>query len=109
MSFILTTPQMRARTKTVTRRLGWWFLKPGDFVMAVEKSRGRNKGERMVRIAPIRIVSTRTESLKRIDVDEVRREGFDQMSPDDFVDHFCATHRGCTPETRVNRIAFEFI
>ena len=33
--------------------------------MAVEKSRGRQKGEEMVRIAPIRIVNTRAESLKR--------------------------------------------
>ena len=106
---MLTTPQMRARTKTVTRRLGWWFLTSGDLVMAVEKSRGRRKGEQMVRIAPIRIVNTRAESLKKIDAEDVRREGFAQMSRGDFVDHFCATHRGCIPETKVNRIAFEFV
>jgi len=109
MSFMLTTPQMRARTKTVTRRLGWWFLTSGDLVMAVEKSRGRRKGEQMVRIAPIRIVNTRAESLKKIDAEDIRREGFAQMSRGDFVDHFCATHRGCIPETKVNRIAFEFV
>ena len=100
---------MRARTKTVTRRLGWWFLKPGDFVMAVEKSRGRRAGEEMVRIAPIRILETGAESLKKIDAEDVRREGFAPMSRNDFVDHFCETHRGCTPETKVNRIAFEFV
>jgi hypothetical protein len=109
MSFMLTTAQMRAGTKTVTRRLGWWFLNPGDLIMAVEKSRGRRKGEQMARIAPIRIVSTRAELLNRITVEEVRREGFYEMSPADFINHFCATHRSCTPQTRVNRIAFEFV
>ena len=32
MSFSMTTGPFRARTKTVTRRFGWWFLKPGDVV-----------------------------------------------------------------------------
>jgi hypothetical protein len=30
MSVSLTEPQVRARSKTVTRRLGWLMLKPGD-------------------------------------------------------------------------------
>ena len=106
---MLTTPQMRARTKTVTRRLGWWLLKPGEIIMAVEKSRGRKKGEQIKPIGPIRIVNIRSEALNQIDVAEVRREGFSQMSSKDFVNHFCATHHGCTPRTRVNRIAFEFL
>jgi len=50
MSFMLTKPQMRARTKTVTRRLGWWLLKPGEIIMAVEKSRGRKKGNKLSRL-----------------------------------------------------------
>ena len=40
MSFSMTTPQVRARTKTVTRRLGWRFLKPGVVLWAVEKAQG---------------------------------------------------------------------
>lgn len=40
ISFALTTPQFRARTKWVTRRLGWLFLKPGDTLMGVEKGMG---------------------------------------------------------------------
>ena len=40
MSFMLTTEQVRNKTKTVTRRLGWWFLKPGEIVNAVEKGMG---------------------------------------------------------------------
>ena len=30
ISFALTTPQFKARTKTVTRRKGWLMLQPGD-------------------------------------------------------------------------------
>ena len=30
MSFTLTTWQIREQTKTVTRRKGWQFLKPGE-------------------------------------------------------------------------------
>ena len=35
MAFSLTTPQILAQSKTVTRRVGWRFLQPGDLVMAV--------------------------------------------------------------------------
>lgn len=44
MSFTLTIEQMRARTKTVTRRKGWAFLKPGDLVWAVVKGMGLKPG-----------------------------------------------------------------
>ena len=44
MSFALTTEQFKARTKTVTRRFGWWFLKPGDVVRGVEKAMGLKPG-----------------------------------------------------------------
>ncbi|HWM26559.1 MAG TPA: hypothetical protein VNP98_17210 [Chthoniobacterales bacterium] len=37
MSFFMTTPQMRARTKFVTRRLGWWKLKAGKVLYATEQ------------------------------------------------------------------------
>ena len=43
---MLTKEQILARTKTVTRRLGWWFLKPGDVVWACEKCMGLKKGEK---------------------------------------------------------------
>ncbi len=56
MSFSMTTAQFRARTKTVTRRLGWWNLKPGDVIMGVEKAMGLKKGEKVKRLGRIRIV-----------------------------------------------------
>lgn len=115
MSFMLTTEQFRNRTKTVTRRLGWWNLKPGDVLMGVEKSQGLKKGEKIVKLGPIRIVSVRREKLGKMvnyrnyGLDEVRFEGFPTMTPCAFEKFFCASHKGCTPETEVNRIEFEYL
>ena len=96
MSFALTTDQVRAGTKDVTRRLGWAFLKPGDHLMAVEKCQGLKKGEGIKRIREIEIISITTEPL--IDIiyhpiregkrPETEREGFPEMSPADFVVFF---------------------
>ena len=55
MSFSLTTNQILDRGKTVTRRLGWPFLRLGDIVMAVEKAQGLKKDELIRRLGPIRI------------------------------------------------------
>lgn len=115
MSFMLTTPQMYARTKDVTRRIGWWHLKPGDIVMAVEKGMGLKKGEKVKRIYPIRILSVRVESIGRMTnpyydpeygKEEVIREGFPEMSPREFVEMFCKSHR-CKDNDPVNRIEFK--
>lgn len=38
MSFSMTTEAVRNRTKTVTRRLGWEFLKPGDILWASDRT-----------------------------------------------------------------------
>jgi hypothetical protein len=54
MSFSLTTQQARDKTKDVTRRLGWWFLEPGDIVQQVEKARGLKKGGNDQADPPIR-------------------------------------------------------
>src|SRR5207247_10383602 len=50
--------------------------------------------------------STHGELLDKIDLEDVRREGFPDMSPAWLIDRFCVTHRGWTPRTRVDRIAF---
>jgi len=116
MSFIMTTQAFRSRSKTVTRRLGWWFLKPGDIVMGVEKSQGLKKGEKVVRLGPIRIVSTRKEQLCDIMLEGfegTRKEGFPGMEPSYFVGMFynhnkrkCRAHG---VRTLVNRIEFEYL
>jgi hypothetical protein len=108
MSFALTTPQFIARTKTVTRRLGWESLMPGDVVMGVEKGQGLKKGEKVRRLGAIRIKDVRGEQLDAITQDDVIKEGFPEMTPNEFVDMFCRANR-VWPRIVVTRIEFEYV
>lgn len=118
MSFALTTEQILNRSKTVTRRLGWRFLKAGDVIRAVKKCQGLKKGEKVEPLAVLRIVSVRREPLLRVSPEttygwnEVAREGFAAHpqfgSPETFVDMFCDTHE-CEPYVDVTRIEFEYV
>jgi hypothetical protein len=79
---------------------------PGDRVMAVEKARGLKKGEQIKQIYPIEIISVRTERLIDITQEDLIAEGFPEMTVAEFVKMFCASHKGCEPETLVTRIEF---
>jgi hypothetical protein len=118
MSFALTEQQILARTKDVTRRMGWDFLKPGDLIQPVRKGMGLKKGEKAVKLCPpLRIVSRTPERLNRLiqDVDygfrEVEREGFKDHPqlrwPSAWVEWFAASHR-CGTAVIVSRIEFEY-
>jgi hypothetical protein len=115
MSFSLTTPQILAREKTVTRRVGWRFLKPGDLVQAVEKARGLAKGEPMRKLAVLRIVDVRVEPLSRLvsdpryGEDELPREGFPCWQRDEFIEMFRRTHGLKSADPEVTRIEFEYV
>lgn len=109
MSVSLTEPQVRARVKTVTRRLGWTFLKPGDQLTLCRKVMGRKQGEPLVRIADVEVVSVRRERLDAITYHDITAEGFPHHSQCDFIDFFCRTHKGCTPTTEITRIEWEYI
>lgn len=114
MSFMLTTDQIRNRTKTVTRRLGWEKLKVGTVLNACVKCQGLKKGESVQKICQIRVTDVRQESLSKIrnfddySCDEVTREGFPEMNGPDFVSMFCK-HMSVPPDTEVTRIQFEYI
>jgi hypothetical protein len=125
MSSALTTQQVKARTKTVTRRLGWKAAKVGDVIQPVVKGMGLKKGETVEKIGgPIRIVRVSREPLSILlnDVDgspygrsEIRLEGFGFNQPPHlhhsvtwFVEMFCE-HNGCTPDAEVTRIEFEYV
>lgn len=108
MSFALTTEQFKNQTKTVTRRLGWAFLKSGDVVNGCEKVQGLRKGEKVVRLGQIQILNTRWEPLCKITRADVEREGFPGMFTHKFMEFFCK-HNKCTPQTLVNRIEFEYV
>jgi hypothetical protein len=108
MSFTLTTTQIRNRTKTVTRRLGWSFLKPGDIINACVKCMGLKKNEKIERLCQIRITSIHQEPLNKITQVECIKEGFPEMTPVQFIQMF-TEHMKCTSETLVNRIEFEYV
>jgi hypothetical protein len=109
MSFALTTDAVAAKRKTVTRRFGWWFLKPGDLIQPIEKCMGIPKGSSQVKIGcPIRVVSVRTERLLDIKQDDVIREGFSGWTTDEFIEMLVAHYR-CKPWAIINRIEFEYL
>lgn len=119
ISFALTTPQFLDGSKDVTRRMGWANLKAGELLIAVEKSQGLKKGEKVRRLGTIRVVEARREPLRRMiedldyGFDETRREGFPKPHPKywpgTFVSFFCETHKKCTPNSIVTRIEFEHV
>jgi hypothetical protein len=109
MSFMLTAQQVLAGTKDVTRRHGWWNLKPGDPLNAVEKGMGLKRGQKIVKLRRIEVVSIRHERLDAITPADVCREGFPEMTPLQFIEMFCKTHQGCTPATIINRIEFKYL
>lgn len=102
----------------MTRRLGWRFLKPGDLLSAVVQSRGLRKGQKVERLATIRVVSVRRERLLAIrrdtdyGLEECRLEGFadhpELQWPDRFAAWFAAGH-GCEIDDEVTRIEFEYV
>lgn len=109
MSFKLTTEQVRAQTKTVTRRLGGWRIKVGDLRQPVVQNQGLKKGERITRInGPIRFTDVRRERLDAITPEDVIREGFPGMTPAAFVAMFTG-HNHCRPDAEVARLAFEYL
>jgi hypothetical protein len=109
MSFLLTIEQVKNKTKTVTRRLGWWFLKPGDILNAVEKCQGLKKGEKIKKICKIVVISTNPERLWDINQSELVAEGFPNLTSGQFIEMFCKSHKGCNPKTLVNRIKFKYV
>jgi hypothetical protein len=104
-----------APLKDITRRLGWLDVEPGEFLCVCKKVMGRRRGQPLERIATVQVVSVRREPLDTMTNDfgygcnECRREGFPAMLPGDFVKFFCATHKGCKPETKVTRIEFKYV
>ena len=106
MSFMMTKDQLLDGSKTVTRRMGWKFLKLGDQVMACEKCRGLDKDGKIKRYGLIEIEQVWTEQLDEITRTEVLREGFPNMSVDEFIDYFIAGHKSCKRDSIITRIQF---
>lgn len=109
MSFAATIPQIRNRSKTITRRRGWRKLEPGTEIWAVEKGQGLKKGEKVNRIALLEIVDVRVEALWRVHArfGETAKEGFPEMLPSEFVEFYCQMNGG-TQDQLVTRIEFRY-
>lgn len=110
MSFALTKEQIRNRTKTVTRRLGWQLLKPGDLIVAVEKVRGLKKGDKLKKVGLLRCIKNDAVQLNgsSLTAEDVDREGFPGGDPIDFAAMFCRNMK-CDRDVMVQRIEFEYV
>ena len=108
MGFRTCPEQIRNRTKTVTRRLGWDFLNPGDILQACERCLGLKKGETTTKLTKIRVVSIRSQPLNQISQEDVIKEGYPDWTQEDYIQHFCKTFK-VKPTTTVNRIEFEYL
>lgn len=114
MSFMLTTEQIRNKTKTVTRRLGWKNLKPGEIFNACVKCMGLKKGESVEVICQCRCVRNDTECLDKMrfvtdyGAVEAKREGFPDLDGPAFVAMFRKEMK-CPQSQMVQRIEFEYV
>lgn len=84
MSFAATIPQILDGSKTVTRRLGWLDVVPGERFLAVERSRGVRREDRR-ELGVKEVVHASRVPLWPITRDEVAREGFPGMEPHEFT------------------------
>jgi len=115
MSVAFTEQAVRDRTKTVTRRKGWQFAKPGDRITLCRKVMGRKKGEPLERIVDVEVVSVRRERLSDLTDRimygwaEVPREGFPGMDPAEFVREFFVDAQGMGPSDEVTRIEWRYL
>lgn len=106
MSVAYTEQAVLDRTKTVTRRKGWWrdkhgrpLVKVGDRLTLCRKVMGRKPGEKLVRLVDVEVVSLRRERLAAL-VDktfapepgygrnEMIVEGFPGMHPTEFLHRY---------------------
>ncbi len=109
MSFAKTTAQARDRSKTVTRRWGWGFLKPGDKVQQVEKCMGLKLDEKVKKIHIIECVSNRPENIFKITKAECVLEGFPEMEPVDLRHLLLKLKPKKFKGDHPNRIEFKYI
>lgn len=115
MSVAFTEAAVRERRKTVTRRKGWLMLKPGDRLTLCRKVMGRRKGEPLVRVAEVEVVSVRREPLTALlDAStygsvEMELEGLAGLPPYDFVYHYFEWKQKIPRETVITRIEWRYL
>ena len=120
MSVSLTADAVIQRRKTVTRRLGWRFLRPGDRLTLCRKVMGRKPGEPLERLADVEVTNVRREPLWDITDEDVAREA---VNPEWFLDRYVDTglptpsawvewfcdQMDVDPQTEVTRIEWRYL
>ena len=109
ISFFKTTQQIIDRTKTVTRRNGWRFLRVGDRLCAVEKTQGLKAGEKIMKLGIIEVVELRWEPLNTITQKDVVLEGFPDKDPAWFIGLYLSMYPRMRPADLVHRIEFSYV
>jgi len=113
MSVTLTEQAVVERRKTVTRRLGWTFLKPGDRLTLCRKVMGRRRKDGTVepleRLAEVEVVDVRRQRLCDFDVEDIDREGVPgYRTKQSWVWWFCET-MGVGPLDEITRIEWRYL
>lgn len=109
MSVAMTIDAVKERRKTVTRRVGWTFLKVGDRLTLCEKCQGRKPGEPLVRLATVEVVDVRREPLFMLTPEDVALEGFPGMSSEQFGRRFFIEAQRMSWQDEVTRIEFRYL
>lgn len=116
MSVTFTEQAVLDRTKTVTRRKGWTFLKPGDHLALCRKVMGRKPGEPLVRLAMAEVVHVQRHPLSLLlacdpqeAAEEMVREGFPGLDPRDFIDRYFVQAQGMAVDDVVTRIEWRYL
>lgn len=123
MSVAMTTDAVIDRTKTVTRRKGWWkdkrgrrLLHEGDTLTLCRKVQGRKPDEPIERLAEVEVIGVRREPLTELLHEgalyagfEMIREGVAGMPPAEFVRRFFVEAQGMSVDDEVTRIEWRYL
>ena len=119
MSVAFTEQAVRDRTKTVTRRKGWWedkrgrrIIYPGDTLTLCRKVMGRKPGEPLERIAEVLVVDVRREPLSAIRYEGWKgtaREGFPNLPWYEFCRRYFTEAQRIWPDDEVTRIEWAYL
>lgn len=121
MSVAFTEHAVRERTKTVTRRKGWWednngrrIIRPGDRLTLCRKVMGRKKGEPLERICDVEVVAVSRHRLHHLITHpsaalEMEREGFPELDPAQFIQRYFLDAQGMSADDFVTRIEWRYL
>lgn len=107
LSVAATTPQVEARQKTVTRRVGWLRLQPGTVLQLVD--RNPRSGKPWRRLCLVQVEAVSREPLDSITTEDVTAEGFPGMDRDAFIDWYRTTYSLPHPSSIITRIQWRYL